>query len=142
MFYFVSLFINLEIYHRNATWHGNVYLLYFKWISCFLSYFEESRVCFVTNRRILTVNKWEKYKFDWITDRELRNILFLLTLFKFSFEIEERRLSHTRCMIQHVSPNCCDKRMVRRCTRWSMANYFFMTSYNWEKKHARKDVAM
>ena len=41
-----------------------------------------------------------------------------LTLCTFSFEIDESRLSDTKCMIQDVlSPHCGDKRMARRCTR-------------------------
>jgi hypothetical protein len=44
-----------------------------------------------------------------------------LTLYTFSFEINESRLSDTRCLIQYVvSPHCGDKRMARRCTRRSL----------------------
>ena len=55
-----------------------------------------------------------------------------LTLYTFSFEINESRLVDTRCLIQDVvSPHCGDKRMARRCTRRSLPNYFDMTSYHW-----------
>ena len=59
---------------------------------------------------------------------------FYLTLhvYTFSFEINESRLSDTRCLIQDVvSPHRGDKRMVRCCTRRSLSNYFYMTSYHW-----------
>jgi hypothetical protein len=46
--------------------------------------------------------------------------LIYLTLYTFSFEINESRLSDTRCCI------------VRRCTRRSLPNYFDMTSYHWK----------
>ena len=55
-----------------------------------------------------------------------------LTLYTFSFEINESRLSDTRCLIQDVvSPHCGDKRMAWRCTRRSLSNYFDMMSYHW-----------
>ena len=55
----------------------------------------------------------------------------------FSFEINECRLSDTRCIIHDVvSPHCGDKRMVRRCTRRSLPNYFAMTSYYWNVRHS------
>jgi hypothetical protein len=60
------------------------------------------------------------------------NTTFHLTLYTFSFEINESRLSDTRCLIQDVvSPHCGDKRMARRCTRRSLPNYVDMTSYHW-----------
>jgi len=43
----------------------------------------ESRVCCITICSILTVSKCEKYTFDWLTDKKLRNIFFYLTLCKF-----------------------------------------------------------
>ena len=50
----------------------------------------------------------------------------------FSFEIEESSLSDARCLIQDVkSPHCGDKRMVRRCMRSFLPNYFVITSYHW-----------
>ena len=55
----------------------------------------------------------------------LDNIIYL-TLCMFSFEIKESSLSDTRCCI---TPHY--KRMVRRCTRRSLPNYFNMTSYHW-----------
>ena len=64
---------------------------------------------------------------------------FYLTLCTFSFEINESRLSDTKCLIQDVvSPHCGDKRMARRCTRHSLPNYLVMTSYHWnvERKHS------
>jgi hypothetical protein len=61
-----------------------------------------------------------------------RIILYYLTLYTFSFEINESRLSDRGCLIQDVvSPHCGDKRMARRCTRRSLPNYFDMTSYHW-----------
>jgi len=68
---------------------------------------------------------------------EMSNLLIIpniiniyLTLCTFSFEIKESSLSDTRCRIQDVvSPHCVDKRMARRCRRFSMPNYFVMTSY-------------
>ena len=55
-----------------------------------------------------------------------------LTSCMFSFEINESRLSDTKCLIQDVaSPHCGDKRMARRCTRRSLPNYLVMTSYHW-----------
>ena len=60
------------------------------------------------------------------------NISYYLTLCTFSFEIKESSLSDAGCLIQDVvSPQCGDKRMVRRCTRRSLPNYFDMTSYHW-----------
>ena len=57
---------------------------------------------------------------------------FYLTLCMFSFEINESRLSDTKCLIQNVvSPHCGDKRMAQRCTRRSLPNYLVMTSYHW-----------
>jgi hypothetical protein len=56
---------------------------------------------------------------------------FYLILCTFSFEINECRLSDTKCLIQDVSPHCGDKRMARRCTRRSLPNYLVMTSYHW-----------
>jgi hypothetical protein len=57
---------------------------------------------------------------------------YYLTLCTFSYEINESRLSDTRCLIQDVvSPYCGDNRMARRCTRRSLPNYFDMTSYHW-----------
>jgi len=51
---------------------------------------------------------------------------------RFSFEINESRLSDTKCLIQEVvSPDCGDKRMARRCTRRSLPNYLVMMSYHW-----------
>jgi hypothetical protein len=41
------------------------------------------------------------------------------------------KLKKVACLIQDVSPHCGDKRMVRRCTRRSLPNYFDMTSYHW-----------
>jgi hypothetical protein len=62
----------------------------------------------------------------------LTNTTFHLTLYTFCFEINESRLSDTRCLIQYVvSPHCGDKRMARRCTRRSLPSYFDMTSYHW-----------
>jgi hypothetical protein len=59
-------------------------------------------------------------------------IVYYLTLCTFSFEINESRLSDTKCLIQDVvSPHCGDKRMARRCTRHSLPNYLVMTSYHW-----------
>ena len=67
------------------------------------------------------------------TFREI--IAIYLTLYTFSFEINEineSRLSGTRCLIQDVvSPHCGDKRMARRSSRRSLPNYFDMTSYHW-----------
>jgi hypothetical protein len=64
------------------------------------------------------------------TFREI--IAIYLTLYTFSFEINESRLSGTRCLIQDVvSPQCGDKRMARRYSRRSLPNYFDMTSYHW-----------
>jgi hypothetical protein len=64
------------------------------------------------------------------TFREI--IAIYLTLYTFSFEINESRLSGTRCLIQDiVSPQCGDKRMARRYSRRSLPNYFNMTSYHW-----------
>jgi hypothetical protein len=61
--------------------------------------------------------------------------IIYLTLYTFSFEINESRLSDTRCLIQDVvSPHCGDKRMVRRCTRRSPSNHFDMTSYHWNMR--------
>jgi hypothetical protein len=63
------------------------------------------------------------------------NNLAYLTLCMFSFEIKESRKSDTRCLIQDVvSPHCGDKRMVRRCMRRSLPNYFDMTSYQWNAR--------
>ena len=63
---------------------------------------------------------------------KLQITLFYLTLYTFSFEINESRLSDTSCLIQDVvSPHCGDKRMARRCTRRSLPNYFDITSYHW-----------
>ena len=60
------------------------------------------------------------------------HIYLTVTLYTFSFEINESRLSDTRCLIQDVvSPQCGDKRMARCCTRRSLPNYFDMTSYHW-----------
>ena len=60
------------------------------------------------------------------------NKLYYLTLYTFSFEINENRQSDTRCLILDVvSPHCGDERMARRCTRRSLSNYFDMTSYHW-----------
>jgi hypothetical protein len=57
-----------------------------------------------------------------------KNNQILSKLYTFSFEINESRLSGTRCLIQDVvSPHCGDKRMARRCTRHSLPNYFDMT---------------
>ena len=64
--------------------------------------------------------------------RWIENINLYFTLCAFCFEINESRLSDTKCLIQYVgSPHCGDKRMVRRCTRRSLPNYFVMTSYHW-----------
>ena len=42
------------------------------------------------------------------------------------------KLKTVACLIQDVvSPHCGDKRMVVRCTRHSLPNYFDMTSYHW-----------
>ena len=61
-----------------------------------------------------------------------KNESFYLILCTFSVEINESRLSDTRCVIQDVaSPHCGDKRMARRCTKRSLPNYFDMTSYHW-----------
>jgi hypothetical protein len=58
--------------------------------------------------------------------------MIYLILYTFPFEINESRLTDTRCLIQDVvSPHCGDKRMARRCTRRSLSNYFDMTSYHW-----------
>jgi hypothetical protein len=58
-----------------------------------------------------------------------------LTLYTFSFEINERYLSDTKCLIQYVaSPHCGDYRMAQRCTRRSLPNHFDMTSYHWNVK--------
>ena len=60
------------------------------------------------------------------------NILYYVTLCTFSFEINESRLSDTRCLIQDaVSPHCGDKRVARRSTKRSLSNYVIMTSYHW-----------
>ena len=70
------------------------------------------------------------------TDRlDITDIHIYLTLYTFSFEINESRLSDTRCLIQDaVSPHCGDKRMARRCTRRSLPNYFDMMSYHWNAR--------
>ena len=48
------------------------------------------------------------------------------TLCKFSFEIKESCLSDTRYLIQDVvSLHCGDKRMVWRCRKFSLPDYFF-----------------
>ena len=66
------------------------------------------------------------------TKLNFEDILYYLIFYTFSFEMNESRLSDTRCLIQDVvSPHCGDKRMVRRCTRRSLPNYFDMTSYHW-----------
>ena len=65
------------------------------------------------------------------------NKLIYLTLYTFSFEINGSHLSDTRCLIQDVvSPHCGDKRMARRCTRYSLSNYFDMTSYHWNVRQS------
>ena len=62
-----------------------------------------------------------------------------LTLCTFSIEFKESRMSDTRCVIQDVvSPHCGDQRMVRRCTRSSLPNYFVMTSYHWNAVKTRQ----
>ena len=64
----------------------------------------------------------------------LSNIMYVFC------EIKESSLSDTRCLIQYVvSPQCGDKRMVQRCTRFSVQNYFVMTSYHW---NARENTSM
>jgi hypothetical protein len=102
---------------------------------------------------LLLCSKWLKYnlkvEFIWCylfaredtktkcviclnNNKFVTNTTLYLTLYTFSFEINESRLSDTRCMIQDVvSPHCGDKRMARRCTRRSLPNYFDMTSYHW-----------
>jgi hypothetical protein len=58
-----------------------------------------------------------------------------LTLQTVLLEINESRLSDTRCLMHDVvSPHCGDKRMVRRSTRRSLPNSFDMTSYHWNVK--------
>jgi hypothetical protein len=70
----------------------------------------------------------ERYMHRWYN-------FFYLTLYTFSFEINESRLSDTRCLIQDVvSPHCGDKRMARHCMRRSLPNYFDMTSYHWNAR--------
>jgi len=60
------------------------------------------------------------------------NKIHYLTLCTFSFEINESRLSDTKCLIQDVVlPHCGDKRLARCCTRRSLRNYLVMTSYHW-----------
>jgi hypothetical protein len=62
---------------------------------------------------------------------EMSNLLIIpniiniyLTLCTFSFEIKESSLPDTRCRIQDVVlPHCVDKRMARRCRRFSIPNY-------------------
>jgi hypothetical protein len=88
---------------------------------------------------LLLCSKWLKYnlnvEFIWCylfaredtktkcviclnNNKFVTNTTLYLTLYTFSFEINESRLSDTRCMIQDVvSPHCGDKRMARRCTR-------------------------
>ena len=62
-----------------------------------------------------------------------------LTLCTFSFEINESRLSDTRCLIQVVvPPHCGDKRMARRCTKRSRTNYFVITLYHWNVTSSMK----
>ena len=79
-----------------------------------------------------TVSCLLRYLFTLKLMIELSMPSFYLTLCTFSFEINESRLSDTRCLIQNaVSPHCGDKRMARRCTRRSLPNYFDMTSYHW-----------
>jgi hypothetical protein len=69
---------------------------------------------------------------NYYISRKPKNKSFYLILCTFSVEINESRLSDTRCMIQDVvSPHCGDKRMARRCTKRSLPNYFDMTSYHW-----------
>jgi hypothetical protein len=69
-------------------------------------------------------------KYDNLISNSIKYIH--LTLYTFSFEINESRLSDTRCLIQDVvSPHCGDKRMARRCTRRSLPNYVDITSYHW-----------
>jgi hypothetical protein len=46
-----------------------------------------------------------------------------LTLCTFSFEINESRLSDTRC--------CITTLVIKECTRRSLPNYLVMTSYHW-----------
>jgi len=64
---------------------------------------------------------------------------YYLTLCTFSFEINESRLSDTRCLIQDVvSPHCGDKRMVRHCTRRSLDELLWhdVIPLEWETKHS------
>jgi hypothetical protein len=45
------------------------------------------------------------------------------------------QLTKVAGLIQEVaSPHCEDKRMVRRCKRRSLPNYFVMTSYYWNMR--------
>jgi hypothetical protein len=71
----------------------------------------------VTKRHL----KWEKGL--WCLTPLSTIFKLYLTLCTLSFEINENRLSDTRCLIQDVvSPHCGDKRMARRCTRRSLPN--------------------
>jgi hypothetical protein len=69
------------------------------------------------------------------TGKTWYKVLYQHNMYVISLSNISIKTNFTRCLIQDVvSPHCGDKRMVRRCMRRSLPNYFDMTSYQWNAR--------